>query len=324
MRYGVFNSVILFMVLTVLGCAHPPKESTMVDVPAPETIEQLPSPPHEDTGDEHQETITVDEGLERWKNIVTLFDTAMANTEDHPEDALRFYSKVTELAPELWEPYYNMAIIHMRLGQMEMAEEALHMALKRGGSPAWIYNALGIVYMATGRDEKAEAVLKKGLGYERSLPILTNLAGIYIRHGDTDRAGRYLLESERIDPSNETVRYNKGLLLYKRGDYRGARLELETLDEYTDRVLTYRAQALLKLGEYEKALELFEEIAKRDPSNPYPYRNMGIIYEIYMGDLEKALENYLAYVERGGERDEEVRGWIEVVKARLRLREARR
>ena len=124
--------------------------------------------------------------------------------------------------------------------------------------------------------------------------------------------------------SNLPLHNNIGILKYKMGDFKGAMDEfnkaLEKGGENIE-VLYYQAQTLLMLEEYENALNVYKKIAAKYPTDPEPYINMGIICEIYLGDMAKAYDNYNAYIKNGGEETKDVESWIEVVKARMAKKE---
>ncbi len=79
------------------------------------------------------------------------------------------------------------------------------------------------------------------------------------------------------------------------------------------------ALAHCNLGEVYKHLGLYDEAvselsrAKRlDPGLPDTFINLGIIYDDYISDDRKALENYRKYLELGGS-DEQVAEWIAAI-----------
>ena len=59
-----------------------------------------------------------------------------------------------------------------------------------------------------------------------------------------------------------------------------------------------------------------KEAAGKYPDTPDTYKYMGIIYEIYMGDMENAALNYNTYLSKGGSKVKDVEVWIDIVKTR--------
>jgi tetratricopeptide (TPR) repeat protein len=79
------------------------------------------------------------------------------------------------------------------------------------------------------------------------------------------------------------------------------------------------AVAHCNLGDVYKHLRLFEDAIREleqaqslDPALPDTYINLGIIYDDYVVDDQKALQNYTKYLEVGGA-DEQVRIWIKAL-----------
>jgi tetratricopeptide (TPR) repeat protein len=64
------------------------------------------------------------------------------------------------------------------------------------------------------------------------------------------------------------------------------------------------------LGLYDEAVRELNEAKRLDSELPDTYINLGIIYDDYVVDDQKALENYRKYLELGGA-DKQVSGWIE-------------
>ena len=54
-------------------------------------------------------------------------------------------------------------------------------------------------------------------------------------------------------------------------------------------------------GDYSKALEAYQAGVVNTPDNPKLYRNIGVIYQMHLGDKEQARQAYLKYLELGGE-----------------------
>jgi len=73
---------------------------------------------------------------------------------------------------------------------------------------------------------------------------------------------------------------------------------------------------LRKDGRFNEAREIFEQSLKRFPEFLSTRKNLGILYELYIGDLEAAVEHYQVYNE-AMPKDEEVTVWIAGLRQRL-------
>lgn len=77
------------------------------------------------------------------------------------------------------------------------------------------------------------------------------------------------------------------------------------MDAYSQLGLAYREQGLFEQAEatYLRALEAW-------PHDPSANRNLGILYDLYLGRFAEALERYKLLAQIQGEPTRELRGWI--------------
>ncbi len=66
------------------------------------------------------------------------------------------------------------------------------------------------------------------------------------------------------------------------------------------------------LGLYEEAVRELNEAKRLDPKLSDTFINLGIIYDDYIVDDQKALENYRRYLDLGGS-DKQVLEWIDAI-----------
>ena len=262
---------------------------------------------------------------ERWKKAVALFNNGFQLIKDDPVSAIALYKEGITLAADRWEAYYNLGIIYMKLQNMDEAKKEFLKSLKYKAPPAMVYNALGAIYISMGKNREAIEYYKKALSFEKLPVVMMNIANIYQSMGQVEESIKYYHQIESTDTLNLPLHhYNIGILMYKMGDFKNAHESFKTA-EITEgeniHLLFYQAQTLLKLGEHEAALKVYQRIADKDSSDPTPHKNMGIIYEIYFGDMTKAFESYTAYIEKGGEKTKDIESWIEMVKVRMAKKE---
>ena len=83
----------------------------------------------------------------------------------------------------------------------------------------------------------------------------------------------------------------------------------------------YNQLALLqrKQGEFKKAEASYQQAIGIWPAYPAIRLNLGILYELYLGDLGKALQQYNIYQSLLPEPDRRVKGWISDLKRRLQV-----
>lgn len=114
-----------------------------------------------------------------WPMATGLFDTARAlERQDKINDAIEVYRLLTRAHPRLPEPYNNLGLLHLLLGQYEMAESAFADALRIQPDYSAAQENLGDVHAREAlRAYGTAAVLEPGLPSAREkftqlVPIL--------------------------------------------------------------------------------------------------------------------------------------------------------
>lgn len=78
----------------------------------------------------------------------------------------------------------------------------------------------------------------------------------------------------------------------------------------------YLGVALRELGKFDKAEQAYKKAIQLDDNNADAHLNLGILYDIYLNDLNHALEQYEKYQSLTNSKDEQVVKWIADVKLR--------
>lgn len=244
-----------------------------------------------------------------------LFDRWVKEIKEDPQEALLSYKEVLLLAPELWQTHYNAGVLYLKLDQTQRAEEEFFAALKKGAPQELVYGSLGTVYHKERKADEAILVFKKAVRHDKDVSDLINLGNAYLLSGRTGEAVSLYREAEIMEPENMALAYNMGIAFYTTGDYEAARVRFEkALAGANGRGARIGlAQTLVRLGEYGHAAGLFRDAVDKDAPTPAIFKDMGIIYELYTGEMDKALESYALYLSL--RKDEEVNTWMEVVKA---------
>ncbi|HHL40019.1 MAG TPA: tetratricopeptide repeat protein [Deltaproteobacteria bacterium] len=302
----------------------PPEAAEEVEgeVVGEEVIEAEPRRPPEAASDDAAAVGEPEEEVSQEEVIGFFLKGAFKRLDDDPAAARRIYQKVISMAPANWLAHYNLGMLMMWEGELEGARRELLLALENARRPpSDIYAALGMVHLRLGMTEEAIRYFDDGLGVERSPAMLMNAANAYQEAGRLEEALRNYRKVEAVDPEFRGLDYNLGMLLFRMGHYDGALHRFEQAlerDEAPRRtLLLLKARTLLKLGEPAAALQILQRLADDGEDKAAIYRNMGIIYELYMGDMERAARNYELYLAAAGEDDPEVGRWLRLVRARL-------
>lgn len=256
--------------------------------------------------------------IDKKEKATTLFNEGLRLINNSPKSAVNYFNEVVRIAPATWEAHYNAALAHIRLSDFKKAEIELIKSLNKKAPPAKIYNTLGVLYLNKGNKQKAIETFETSLTNEKTAAALVNLGSLHSSMGQTEKAAKYYREAGEIDPANRAL--YAALISYSTGRYHNARESFKAAMDsgHRDTGMMYLyVQTLLKAGDYNTALKVLQEIYAAAPSDPNPYRDMGIIYEVYLGDLDNALKNYNLYVSNGGEKAKEVGGWVNIINMKL-------
>jgi Flp pilus assembly protein TadD len=107
----------------------------------------------------------------------------------------------------------------------------------------------------------------------------TNLGLLYLNKGEAESAQKALEQSLALDPSDAIAHNHLGVSLREQGKFNESQ--------------TAYLQAIKLDGAYSDA-----------------YLNLGILYDLYLQQLPKALQQYQRYQELTGSQDQTVAKWI--------------
>ncbi|MGM0564530.1 MAG: tetratricopeptide repeat protein [Pseudomonadota bacterium] len=145
------------------------------------------------------------------------------------------------------------------------------------------------------------------------------------------RAGDYeealpLLEraSEKVGVEAEVVA-NLGVAQIETGDHESG---IESLTRALSMapgnadIVNAMAIAYRMKGDFERAKRFYQQQISRNPADPRPHYNLGVLCELYLNDAACALEHYRQFQKLSGEPDDEVGLWIQSLEAKMERGEA--
>ena len=141
--------------------------------------------------------------------------------------------------------------------------------------------------LAREQPAKARALLKPlSEAYAYAPEVLLALATLERREGRRERAISYYQRLLRVEPQHPSAANDLALL------YRGA-------------------------GRIEEASGLLSRAVEKNPDRPRLHYNLAVLYELYLMDLDRALEHYRRYQALTEKDHEEVGRWIQDLERRV-------
>lgn len=139
------------------------------------------------------------------------------------------------------------------------------------------------------------------------------LALTAMRSGNAERAEKLFKRLTIAYPEFSGPHNNLGILYYGDGKVSEAIAAFEdALKINPDSVVSLNYLGIISRGkgDFKQAQSFYENALQVDPDYAFAHLNYGILLELYMGKLSKALMHYKRYQELTEEKDKKVAGWI--------------
>ena len=179
--------------------------------------------------------------------------------------------------PNNIDAHYCLGISYRMVGEFKLALEHLKRAERLTSDKEdlmYIYNQIGIIYDSVDYLDDALLYYSRSLSLARDLGnknmqanVLNNIAGIYYKKGELDKALGYLEESLRLqtDEKEKAPTYNNIALTYgKKGDYQKAVEYFQKAIEIGERYGDYHGVSMwkLNLGDTYRKMKDYEKAEK--------------------------------------------------------------
>ena len=172
--------------------------------------------------------------LGHWKNSITLFEHALAVTEDNHiaqnnlgnafaekgnfTKAIYHYRESIRLKPNNAKAYNNLGIALARQGQIEAAIQNYSRAVSINSGYAPAFNNLGAALTAQGRIEDAILNFLHSIELKPDYAEAHNNLGVALKkQGNISMAVEHYFKASRLDPNYAAPYYNLGLAFYQIG-----------------------------------------------------------------------------------------------------------
>jgi len=147
------------------------------------------------------------------------------------------------------------------------------------------------------------------------------LAIAALKSGDTAEALELLLRLSREAPDTPNVFTNLGLAHFQLQHADLAEQAFaQALARNADDAIAHNHLGILKRrqGQFQDALLEYQRAIEIDADYARAHLNLGILFDLYLQDLEKALQQYRKYMDLTSEENAQVAGWIVDIERRLK------
>lgn len=200
-----------------------------------------------------------------------LTEAAKSRIQGQVSKAFDLYNHCLEIDSCSAEALFQLGRIHIYLRQDSVGFELLHKAVELDPDNIYYIEPLAAILLRQGCEDDALPLLERisELQGKRS-DVLSHLASIYARTGRIEDAIDALNRLEMIEGKISQLSNEKFSLYMQMGDSVSAFAELQSLcDEYPAE-LSYRIDMgyyYQQLGDFDKAMEIYEEVRKVDSAN---------------------------------------------------------
>lgn len=202
--------------------------------------------------------------------------------QDHLDEAEKLYYQAAELDPASSAPWYGLGMLHLDLGDGEVAITDFEQAIQRHPESASHHFGLGMAYRDLGRLEEATQAFQQSIRLDPLYaPPHVGLGNIFYDLHLLEKAALEFREADRLSPTLASPCDGLGRIAYSQQKYQLAVVWFQEAIRRNPhwatphanlgmvyRSLDYSAQAI---QEYKKANHLA-------PDNPFPFNGLGNLY----------------------------------------------
>jgi tetratricopeptide (TPR) repeat protein len=227
------------------------------------------------------------------------------------------------------EPNFQHGVTFFNLGEYRVALDHFNNAINAKPNNAMAYYYLGYINLYLGKKQESGEYFNKAYKIEpNDAVIAAALANFYTESYDFKKAEKLLEKAIRINPFYPESYNNKGVLLFKRGQYRAAlenyniaiKLDSTFALAYSNRgTVRYYNQDVssasktdlrLAINDFNKALQL-------EPNLEIALKNRGIAYKL-MGELDSSMIDYNIFIQQNPKNES---GYLERGKLKIQQKD---
>ncbi len=187
-------------------------------------------------------------------------------------------SRALELFPEQVELYYFKAIGAYQQKKYDIANEALtavqSIPITNKDLQTEIYTLHGDVLHELGKNRESDSAMEKALNNDKSNKYILNNYSYYLslRSDSLDKAERMSLICIELEPNNPSFLDTYAWVLYKENKLDSALFyskKAYILQKHDATIIEHYGDILYKIGEKEKAMDIWEEAFKAGKGSPF-------------------------------------------------------
>lgn len=206
---------------------------------------------------------------------------------DDYSSAMALYQHCVDINQNAPEALYNLGLMYQYLRNDSLGTALLQRASQLDPQNPWYLESLASLYLSKRNTEEVIPVLEQmaSLQTKRS-DVLAQLASIYRTNGETDKAIGALNRIELLEGKSIQLALEKFSLYISKEERDSAFMELQALCDEFPHDMSCRVLVGVKyqqVGEMEKAMELYDEVRKKEPTN----QNLHLAMMSYYKEMEQ-------------------------------------
>ncbi|MGD8784125.1 MAG: tetratricopeptide repeat protein [Thioalkalispiraceae bacterium] len=182
---------------------------------------------------------------------------------------------------------------------------------------------LFIIGCASGPESESESAAAPSVKVDASTLAAYRRAVSSMKNGQVGSAISQFSALSQSHPNLAGPFINLGILYISKGEYEKAEknlLQATTIKPDDAVAQTHLGIAYRHLGKFDQAKTAYDVALKTNPRYPFAHLNAGILYDIYLDDLSRALNHYKQYQSLINGKDELVDKWIIDLERRIQNR----
>jgi Flp pilus assembly protein TadD len=219
----------------------------------------------------------------------------LAERQGKKDEARSWYQSALKKKPSLRQASENLAVMAQNAGDIPGAVALYTDVLKRYPDDASSRARLAEIYRQTGDHAKAMEFARAALMRDpQSITALKVMMRSYVDRKQLTLAKLVALRAVKIDDNDAELHHTVGLILQQEGDADGALLEFKKALEVNSGYLPSRillAQMALQAENYPGAEEHLRKILQAGAKSAAAHLNLGVAYK-GQGQFDKAMQEY--------------------------------